>query len=213
MSISIVDMVANSLPKVKHLFMYRDCLASLNSMERTFGGNMNILFEYWKKFLNTKFGQFVCDNAFGKMFPSGSLMMDEFDDRYRPATTMSYMVSFPYGFWVMMWTTAVAEYLRLRKSGVDIQAIRYEDLLSSTERTIKSLSSYTGIKLDAKYIKENVMKQDSQRGTVLSQDKNKTSKKVVLDEKSEAELRFLCKKFGLPDLDPENVTFLEGTMQ
>ena len=108
-----------------------------------------------------------------------------------------------------MWVSTTVVYLRLVGEGVAVAGLRYEDLLSDPERTVRALFEHWGAPLDDKSLTAAVeaMAHDSQAGTGFDREARRV-------EKTEAEIKAEGEKISaivrLAGLEPDQV--LAGTL-
>ena len=209
--VAIVDIVAQRLPSVKHLYLYRNCVSGVASMERSFAQGLDVV-EFWYKCLHSKIARLLLPRVTTNQLMAIFSVFDMKNDRYKSITDAEFLASLtPLGLWTVNWGVPCAQYLWYRKHGISIKGVRYEDLISNTEAVVRGLSQHTGIALDPDLVIKDVLPKDSQRGSTLSKDKINSFKKLIPDEKSQAEMKFICNKLGLPDVLEQ--TMLEGTIE
>ena len=180
----VTDIMAEALPSIKQVFMYRDPLPTLRSWEKLYIGN---------KWLPPTVGLVKLWAGIGH---------NELLKRY-PAYPFHYISDLELASkFSLFWIVGIATFNELVSQGYKIRSLKYEDLLEDPETTIKALFHYAGLPDDRLPDVREVMNKDSQKGTLyttrhLDQDRLKESY-TKLTEKLKGEIDTLCSDFSVP---------------
>ena len=147
-SIEIGDLLYKHFPNAKNIFLYRQLESWTMSTMRAFVENEDNLefrtaIQMWMSTLVPSLARHVREN--------GSLLS---------FTSMG----------ALMWLAAMERYMELHKNGVPILAIRYEDLNAAPQEVVEKVIAYCGFSNADMTAVHRVLEQDSQAGSVVSQE-------------------------------------------
>ena len=180
----VTDIMAEALPSIKQVYMYRDPLPTMRSWEKLYIANkwspptVNIV-KLWAG---------IGHNDLLKRYPVYPFhYINDLDFISKISLT---------------WIAGVAAFNELVSQDYTIKSLRYEDLLEDPETTIKALFHYAGLPDYRLPDVREVMNKDSQKGTLYTtrhfdQDRLKESY-TKLTEKLRAEIDTLCSDFSVP---------------
>ena len=180
----VIDIVAEALPSIKQVYMYRDPLPMLRSWEKLYIANK------WSP------------PTVGLVKGWAGIGHNQLLKRY-PVYPFHYISDLNFVSKLsLFWIVGIAAFNELVSQGYTIKSFRYEDLLEDRETTIKALFHYAGLPDDRVPDVREVMNKDSQKGTLyttrhLDQDHLKESY-AKLTEKLKAEIDTLCSDFSVP---------------
>ena len=113
----------------------------------------------------------------------------------------------------IMWAAAIRQYLDFRKQGINIVAVRFEDLLKDSKCAFRKIFEYCGLPFDAKAL-EVGMSKDSQRGSPISHECLKYYKPDEYTGKVKVLAERICDQFDVPRFGeefraPETITLMD----
>ena len=111
---------------------------------------------------------------------------------------------------VLSYAVTTSVYLDMRRRGVDVSALRYEDLVAHPLDTCRVLLEFCGLPVSLAECAVRAFDVDSQRNSILARSVLGRFKDPQLTPEKKAQLNELLKKFGIPSIGEPNI--LEGTM-
>ena len=111
---------------------------------------------------------------------------------------------------VLVYAVSTSTYLDMRRRGVDVSALRYEDLVAHPLDTCRVLLEFCGLPVSLAECAVRAFDVDSQRNSILARSVLGRFKDPQLTPEKKAQLNELLNKFGMPSIGEPNI--LEGTM-
>jgi hypothetical protein len=179
-------------PDCKCLFMYRGYVKCAQSIYRLTYAWPSICLMYILGKLSGKLT--------AKVFTSIGYSGKDFNVRLEDDMT----------FGVLLSAVLMKEYLDFRRKGLDIKAIRYEDLIAKPLECCKLIMEHCELPLSLAEPALEGLKRDSQENTHLSRANIGNLRVPELTPHSKVMLNKMLKKYGLPTLDEE--CLIEGTL-
>ncbi|XP_064628841.1 uncharacterized protein LOC135488245 [Lineus longissimus] len=200
-SVRHVPAISELFPSINLLFMYRDRMETVRSMDHAFSA----ILVYWLLYI------FQASSVLRKLFPkqvarcryfcfgdeeSTSWMRNS--DKLSSSMTIFYYLCMHH-CWV------IRKYYDFQEEGIDIPAVKYEDMISSPARACKAVFNYCGLPDSSIPKAVKAMENDSQRASPLAIDvKQKRKRHDVTPEVLEICDKF-CQRSGIPTFS-ENAT-------
>ena len=185
-------MFRDLFPSSKCLFLYRDAVSSARSFHRL----SMIIPTARLAALIGRFSSHVTARVLDSTGRVGS------DYRVRLDNELTFGV-FNYAL-----TTSV--YLDVRRRGVDVSALRYEDLVARPLDACRVLMEFCGLPVSLAERAVTAFDVDSQRNSILARSVLARFKDPQLTPETKARLNELLKKYGVPLIGEPNI--LEGTL-
>ena len=111
---------------------------------------------------------------------------------------------------VLMWAVATQTYIDARRRGIDIRAVRYEDLVARPLDMCRVLMEFCGLLLSLAELAVTALEVDSQRNSIVARSKIGHFKEPELTAQTKAKLNELLKQFDVPLISEPGI--LEGTL-
>lgn len=111
---------------------------------------------------------------------------------------------------VLVYALAMRQYLEVRKKGIEIVAVRYEDLMAKKRGTVEKMFEYCKLPLEWVDLGMRGFDIDSQGNTPISRDNIGGLPEPTLTPEARKDLNELLHGHGLPTLDEE--CLVEGTI-
>jgi len=111
---------------------------------------------------------------------------------------------------VLLYAVTTSMYLDMRRRGLDISALRYEDLVARPLDMCRVLVEFCGLPASLVELGVTAFDVDSQKNSILSKSSLGRFKAPQLTPEKKAKLNELLKKFSLPMIDEPGI--LEGTL-
>lgn len=146
--LSVSDLLYQTLPEAKNLFMYRNALTWAYSFSRSFGPATD---EVLEKRLD--------QSNFRYMIPG----VDEYLKTHSKINWVKYLAH--------MWVSTMQDSSWLQEQNADLATARFEDLKANPHEVISTLLAHCETPLPASDQLEQVLAQDSQAGTPGAQDR------------------------------------------
>ena len=194
-STKILPLLKRLYPDASYVFIYRDAMPVCKSM-----------YKIWKNLpmgrLNLIFARFALRFYLPTLNFTG--YYDPVDSKHNLRLTPGY------GQGVFLWANVIGMYRRFRKSGIDMAAVKYEDLVKDKESALTRLFMYNGI--PARCIKPalRAFNCDSQANSILSMDVLRNTRLPPFTEHDRNEINKICAFYNLPKVGDSCV--LEGTL-
>lgn len=194
-------------PDHTHLFLYRDCLPTVQSYLRSLNSH------FWMSFLLS-----LRRNACLRFIirsPSifiRTLVAPEVLDKHQWLRDSSLQLEMTdFGLLVIQWGCLCDMYVQLREQGRSkVRAIRYEDIVRNKDQTLSLLFDFCGISSSYIDAAKKSLETDSQEGTLLSRSTLGKAKKKHVTESLHSEANFYLKAFKLGSLNEP--MFLPGVL-
>jgi len=113
-------------------------------------------------------------------------------------------------FGVLLWAAATKAYLDARRRGLDISALRYEDLVARPLDMCRVILEYCRLPVSLAELAVKALDVDSQRNTVIAKSKIGQCKEPQLTPQTKAKLNELLKSYGVPLIGEPGI--VEGTL-
>ena len=191
-TIDAVPMFERLYPDGKQLFMYRGGLKVAQSIVRT----------------STQMPMLALTFILTKIHPRLSEMSVE--AMGLPAKEFAIKLPSPMTFSVFIWAMICKKYLVLRKQGVSIHAVKYEDLVKHPVESASAIMEYCGLPKELAEKAVRALSKDSQRHSPLSMKNMAKAKTYELEGNDKVVADAICDKMGIPRI-PQNCE-LEGTI-
>jgi len=111
---------------------------------------------------------------------------------------------------VLLWALSTATYLDMRRRGVDVRAVRYEDLIACPLDVCRALLKFCHLPLSLAEQGVKAFDVDSQINSVVANSVLENFKDPELTPGRRAKLNELLKQFGVPLIGGEAI--IEGTL-
>jgi hypothetical protein len=191
-TIDAVPLFKRVYPDSKQIFMYREGLKVAQSLIRT----------------STQIPMFALTLILTKLHPRLAEMGVE--AMGLPAKDFKVRLTSPMVFCAYGWATFCKKYLELRKNGIKIDAVKYEDLVKHPLESMKVIYGYCNLPQDLAEKSIKALSKDSQRHSPLSMKNMSKAKTNELEGEDKVLCDAICDQMGLPRI-PEPCV-LEGTM-
>jgi hypothetical protein len=200
-SVRHVPAISELFPSINILFMYRDRMETVRSMDQAFSA----ILVYWLLYI------FQAFSVLRKLFPKQVARCRYFcfgDDEstawMRSSDKLSSSLTIFY-YLCMHHCWVIRKYYGFQEEGIDIPAVKYEDVIKNPARACKVVFNYCGLPEGSIPKAIKAMEKDSQRASPLAIDaKKKRKRHDVTPEVLEICDRF-CQRTGIP-------TFSENTI-
>ena len=113
-------------------------------------------------------------------------------------------------FGATMYAVCTASYVDMRRRGLDVSALRYEDLVARPLDMCRVVLEFCHMPVSLAELAVKAFEVDSHRNSVLSESAIGHVKAPELTPETKQQLNELMKKFGLPLLDEPRI--LEGSL-
>ena len=177
--LSVSDLLYQTLPEAKVIFMYRNALTWAYSFSRAFGASTD---EELEKRLE--------QSSFRYMIPS----VDEYLKTHSTISWVEYLAH--------MWVSTMQDSGWLQQQGADLATARFEDLKATPHEVIHALLTHCEIPLPAPNQLAEVLARDSQAGTAGAQDRQDVAR--LLTDADLAELDTIIRNLD-PRLAPDSI--------
>jgi hypothetical protein len=179
-------------PEAKCLFMYRDPIKVSKSVYRLHYAWPSMCMAYMLGGLSGKLTASIVDS----MGYDGK----DYNIRLKHGLTLG----------VVVYAIAMRQYLDLRKQGIDVVAVRYEDVMARPRETVEKVFRHCNLPLEWVDKGMKGLDVDSQRNTPLSRDNIGGLYEPQLTPDAKKDLSAMLRGYGLPTLDEE--CLVEGTI-
>lgn len=156
--IEIADWMFNGFPQSKKVFIHREPLSWLRSAYRAFIND---------DALNDKGFPAFFEEIMAEFFP-------QIRDTKHPGYPMSLAQT-----WMLVWICVMEARKRTLNSGIEWDEYHYEDIRKAPEPCLQRLFDHCGIHIENWAPIHACLKQDSQKGTLVAQDKVRTENKEI----------------------------------
>ena len=146
--LSVSDLLYQTLPQAKLLFMYRNALTWAYSFSRTFGDPSD-----------DGFAERLGKSGFRYMIPS----VNEYLKTHAQVSWIEYVAR--------MWVSTMQDTRWLQQQGAPLACARFEDLKAKPQEVIQSLLTHCGLPMPDPDQLAQVLAKDSQAGTDGAQDR------------------------------------------
>jgi len=133
------------------------------------------------------------------------------------STSMGSTVSTPLYNWTMIWRSvfscgpwSTATYLDMRRRGIEVRAVRYEDLIARPLDVCRAVLKFCHLPASLAEQGVKAIDVDSQMNSAVANTVLKSIKDPELTPARRAELNQLLKQFGVPLIGDQ--TIIEGTL-
>jgi len=181
------DKLAAMFPTASHLFMYRNPVKVAQSLYRLSEEMPMVKTIYY-------FGKGSA-SRFGMGLALMGMPCDEFKLKCNHYFTMGVTISL----------ICQRKYLMFRESGLDIVAVRYEDIVKNPTAAMKVILRHCKFPEDGAEKCKRALEIDSQAGTPMSTEVIRRHATLNYEGPAKDESDLLCDKFNLPHLDQEYV--------
>jgi hypothetical protein len=177
-SIEVADLLSGAFPGASNIFLYRDIVSYTRSATRAFG-----------------FGDLPADVrsmitlSVSRAMP---LLVEELKLR-EPDLAGAEITTF-------MWLSAMHGYARLLKEGVDMLAVRYEELVEDPSRVLRSVLDHVGVPGQDVQAALRAFERDSQAGSPLSREAAAQRSEEITDSTWDS-VRDLIRRYPVPASD------------
>jgi Sulfotransferase domain len=145
--LSVSDLLYQTIPQAKILFMYRNALTWAYSFSRAFGSS------------DENLGERVEKLSFRYMIPSINQHLQTHNNAITWAEYLAHM-----------WVSTMQDSRRLRQQGAALATARFEDLKADPQAVIQNLLAHCGLPMPKPEQLSDVLAKDSQAGTAGAQD-------------------------------------------
>ena len=189
-SLFITDMMVECFPQIKQIYLYRQPIDFMKSYEKIIYSNK------WESIYRKDRSLHWAGLGEHRLMKSivQSVSLEFFDGLRFNASKLA-----------LFWITSTAAFKELIKSGLPIQSVKYDHLVSNPKDETRKLFTFAGIPLNLLPDINKVFGKDSQAGTPLStrnQDKELLKKMLTpITDELKSEITELCQLFGI---DAEN---------
>lgn len=192
-----VPLLEQMFPNDSHLFLYRDCLDTVQSYLKSLNSH------FWMA-LVMKLRANACLRytirspklLFKALSPPEIIDMNQWLNDTNTQLDMS-----AFGLLVIQWSSCCQYYTHLvNTTPTQMKAIRYEDIVEHKDATLHLLFEFCGISLDYMELAKKSLEADSQAGTCLSMTTLNQFKKTHITDELINEGNFYLKGFQLPPL-------------
>ena len=179
-------------PSSRCLFMYRDVVKVAKSVYRASLAVPELRLAQFMGYISGNMTKIIVD----------SMGFDGSDFRVRLENDLM--------FGVIMYSVATASYLDLRRRGLDISAVRYEDLVARPVDMCRVVLEFCHLPVSLAELAVKAFDVDSQRNSILSKSAIGHFKEPQLTPETQVKLNDILKKFGLSLIgEPDTI---EGTL-
>ena len=153
--LSVSDLLYQTIPQAKILFMYRNALTWAYSFSRAFGSPDDNMGERLEK------------SGFRYMIPSVNQHLMEHNNSISWVEYVAHM-----------WVSTMQDSRWLRQHGAAVASARFEDLKASPQTIIRSLLNHCELPIPDPKKLADVLAKDSQAGTAGAQDRQKPARRL-----------------------------------
>lgn len=171
--------LARLYPHAKHIFIYRDGLAVVKSIDKI-SHAMPIM------------GAML---FFGMLSESLTKILIRMTGL--PGDMVSCRIQCRSQMPTMIWASAMRLYLDFYSDGIPIRAVKYEHLLADPQFAFKQIFDYVGVEFDSAAV-TRVLARDSQRGSPLSRAAMSSYKSETITPQVQEVINQACDYFKLP---------------
>ena len=154
--LSVSDLLYQTIPQAKILFMYRNALTWAYSFSRAFGSPDDNMGERLEK------------SGFRYMIPSVNQHLETHNNSM---TWVEYVAH--------MWVSTMQDCRWLRQQGAALASARFEDLKATPQVVIQSLLAHCGLSMPEPEKLADVLAKDSQAGTAGAQDRQEHARRLT----------------------------------
>ena len=154
--LSVSDLLYQSIPQAKILFMYRNALTWAYSFSRAFGSSDDNLGERLEK------------SGFRYMIPSVNKHLKAHNNSISWVEYVAHM-----------WVSTMQDSRWLRQQGAALAFARFEDLKATPHMVIQSLLAHCGLPMPEPEQLADVLAKDSQVGTAGAQDRQEPARRLT----------------------------------
>ena len=154
--LSVGDLLFQTIPQAKILFMYRNALTWADSFSRAFGSPDDNMGERLEK------------SGFRYMIPSVNKHLQTHDN------TISWVE-----YVAHMWVSTMQDSRSLRQQGATLASARFEELKAAPKRIIQSLLMHCTLPMPGPEQLADVLAKDSQAGTAGAQDRQEPARRLT----------------------------------
>lgn len=195
----LLDMNA-ALPGCRHLFLYRDALATIISMTRAYGTEPAQLWRYW--LLQSAFARRLCPTLAAGL--KGIIIISDSDD-LNWAREEAYFCALPMlAKYTLLWSIICQTYVQCREAGVPISACKLEALQQDSAGTCKAVFEWCGLDSDAAQSAAAAMAtaDDAHGASLFSRDRLRPFSMPAVDVPGLLHtMNDICLKCGVPRVD------------
>lgn len=177
--LSVSDLLYQTMPEAKILFMYRNALTWAYSFSRAFGSSDDNL------------GERLVKSGFRYMIPS---VNDYLETHTNSISWIEYVAH--------MWVSTMQDSRWLQQQGAALAYARFEDLKATPHMVIQSLLTHCGLPMPDPDQLAGVLARDSQAGTAGAQDRKEPVRRLTDAEL--AELEHIIRELD-PGLAPDTI--------
>ena len=177
--LSVSDLLYQTIPQAKILFLYRNALTWAYSFSRAFGSSDDNLGERLEKL------------GFRYMIPSVNKHLKAQNN------SMSWVEYLAY-----MWVSTMQDSRWLRQQGATLASARFEDLKATPQAVIQSLLAHCGLSMPEPEQLADILAKDSQAGTAGAQDRQEPARRLT--DTDLAELERIIRKMDA-ELSPDTI--------
>jgi hypothetical protein len=177
--LSVSDLLYQTMPKAKMLFLYRNALSWARSFSRAFGSSDDRLEERLEK------------SGFRYMIPSVNTHLRTHSNSI---TWIEYLAH--------MWVSTMRDSRWLQQQGAALACARYEDLKSTPHVVVQSLLTHCGLPMPDPDQLAQVLARDSQAGTVGAQNQKDPVRRLTDTEMTR--LEHIIRQMD-PELAPDTI--------
>jgi hypothetical protein len=193
-SIRQVPAISELFPRIHIMFMYRDRMETVRSMDQAFSG----LLAFWSLYVFMKYP------IINVIFPKTVARCRYYCYGDDPKTA-----------WMRWWNTltdgltifyylcmhhcwVVRKYLDYQDQGIELPAIKYEDIMADPENACRIIFKYCGLPADFVPTAVKALEHDSQRGSPLAIGAKQHRKRQEVNPKVLEVCDAFCKRSGIP---------------
>ncbi|XP_023933437.1 uncharacterized protein LOC112042692 [Lingula anatina] len=204
------DKVANIAPGIKHLFLYRDGKATIQSFYHAFGNAPT--FTFWHSMLTSRLAHCIVPKQSRHLW---NWFIDI--ETYPEINDKELMLrSSVVGILVGHWSCLCGAYKRFKASGMAVKAFKYEDILENPRHACESLLAYCGLPMEYAGTACKALSKDAQRGmykTRTAADEQGDKYHIKWTPQFQAEADFFCDyvgvtRIGEPTALPDTISSL-----
>jgi hypothetical protein len=154
--LSVSDLLYQTIPRAKILFMYRNALTWAYSFSRAFGSP------------DDNMGDRLEKSGFRYMIPS---VNEHLKTHNNSISWVEYVAH--------MWVSTMQDSRWLRQQGAALAPVRFEDLKATPQIVIQSLLAHCGLPMPEPEKLADVLAKDSQAGTAGAQDRQEPARRLT----------------------------------
>lgn len=184
-NIPLVPHLARLYPDARHIFMYRDGIYVARSVARIIQRTplTSLLITLAKNCVCMRLGRILSRAA--------GLPIDDYDQFET--------IHDPLQYGTVMWAASIRRYLDYLDNGLDIAAVRYEDMVADTEFAMEQIFKFSQLAYNQEAV-ERAFSRDSQRGSPISKEKLGQFDHLEITDRVRQLTDYCCEVFEVPSI-------------